>query len=545
MPLLNAMTKSSSGNQVRPCTVFTWQDYLVFTLLSGLGVWAIMFFLASWLTLPDWRSHPITSGIMTLMLGVILVNNQARWLLLPLMRRPEPLPLRAGLKVAVVTTFVGRVESLEMLEKTVRAMAAIEYPHDTWVLDESDDERVKVLCDRLGAHHFSRKHLPHYQTATGLFQAGSKHGNYNAWLYELGFQRYEFMAAFDPDHVPRSAFLSKVLGYFDDPNVGYVQAAQAYYNQNASFIARGAAEETYAYYSSVQMASYGLGYPIVIGCHNTHRIAALQHVGGFAPHDADDLLITLQYRSHGWQGVYVPKILAKGLTPVDWHGYLAQQRRWARSILDLKIRLHPKFSGKLPFKSRAMSFLHGLNYLHKSLLIPTGLLLIMSMLILGPPPNLFTGTTLVRFGVLIAVLQVCEFYRQRFYLDRRSEWGWHWRAGLLQFAKWPYLLMALCDVLINRRLPYVLTPKVRLMSKPSMMWPQLIVASLISIAWMIGMVTAGRIDPFLHLCAALIVIGSLVLVLTERRTFPDPFPTTAVDQEHATPLRRTSLPEVP
>jgi hypothetical protein len=98
---------------------------------------------------------------------------------------------------------------------------------------------------------------------------------------------------------------------------------------------------------------------------------------------------------------------------------------------------------------------------------------------------------------------------------------------------------------MNRRLPYVLTPKVRLMSKPSMMWPQLIVAALISIAWMIGMVTAGRIDPFLHLCAALIVIGSLVFVLTERRTFPDPFPTTAVDQEHATPLRRTSLPEVP
>ena len=47
------------------------------------------------------------------------------------------------------------------------------------------------------------------------------------------------IAAFDPDHVPEAEFLSAVLGYFDDPSVGYVQAAQAYYNQAASFIARG------------------------------------------------------------------------------------------------------------------------------------------------------------------------------------------------------------------------------------------------------------------------------------------------------------------
>src|SRR5207302_7238529 len=139
-------------------------------------------------------------------------------------------------------------------------------------------------------------------------------------------------------------FLSQVLGYFNDPTIGYVQTPQAYYNQHASFIARGAAEEPYGYYSSVQMASYGLGYPIVIGCHNTHRMAALKDVGGFAPHDADDLLITLLYRSRRWNGVYVPRILARGLAPVDWGAYLDQQRRWARSLLDLKIRSYPKVS---------------------------------------------------------------------------------------------------------------------------------------------------------------------------------------------------------
>jgi cellulose synthase (UDP-forming) len=69
------------------------------------------------------------------------------------------------------------------------------------------------------------------------------------------------IVAFDPDHVPDRNFLVRVLGYFADPDVGYVQAAQVYYNPAARLVARGAAEETYAYYSSIQMSSYAVGYP--------------------------------------------------------------------------------------------------------------------------------------------------------------------------------------------------------------------------------------------------------------------------------------------
>jgi hypothetical protein len=47
-----------------------------------------------------------------------------------------------------------------------------------------------------------------------------------------------------------------------------------------------------------------LGYPIVTGCHNTHRVTALRQVGGFAPHAADDLLMTLHYSVGGWKGVH-------------------------------------------------------------------------------------------------------------------------------------------------------------------------------------------------------------------------------------------------
>jgi cellulose synthase (UDP-forming) len=111
------------------------------------------------------------------------------------------------------------------------------------------------------------------------------------------------------------------------------------------------------------MFGFAMGYPIVTGCHNTHRVTALREVGGFPAHDAEDLLITLLYRCHEWRGVYVPKILARGLTPVDWAGYIKQQSRWARSVLDIKLRIYPKIAGKLPIKERITSLVHGLCYL--------------------------------------------------------------------------------------------------------------------------------------------------------------------------------------
>jgi len=520
---MNGTTVGDIPPTVENESVFRWWDYIFFLVLTALNSTAIIHFAVHWFSLEDWRYNPASVWVVTLLLAYNLSMHQFRWFSLLLMRRPKAMPLREGWKVGVVTTFVPGAESLEMLEETVSALITMEYPHDTWVLDEGDDDRVKALCARLGAQHFSRKHLAQYHTESGVFQSRSKHGNYNAWFHEIGFTHYEIIVAFDPDHVPVPAFLANVLGYFEDSRIGYVQAAQVYYNQNASFIARGAAEETYAYYSVTQMASYPLGFPIVTGCHNAHRTAALKQVGGFAPHDADDLLITLLYRVSHWQGVYVPKILAKGLTPVDWSGYLAQQRRWARSVLDIKFRAYAKLVGRLPFKERILGFLHGLYYL-KGLTTCVAVGLLAFMLSTNTMPQFLSYFTLVQLIIVYAVLQASEFYKQRFFLGGRAEWGLHWRAVVLQLAKWPSLVLALIDVLFNRRHAYSLTPKVKTKANHYMLVRShlLVVATLLT-AWTIGVVSGHDLPPVLHLWAAIMVSVSLVLMWTESWIFPAPY----------------------
>lgn len=505
-------------------SLFARSGYPAFALLTCLSIAAIVLFLVHWLSFEDWLAYPLSFWVLTLIVFVKVANSQTRWFTLLFMRRPRPIAPRIGLKVGVVTTIVPGAEPLGMLEETLRALVSLDYPHDTWVLDEGDDEEVKALCRRAGAFHFSRKNSPQYQTNGGVFQVRSKHGNYNAWLDETGYDRYEIIAAFDPDHVPASSFLTNVLGYFEDPGIGYVQVAQAYYNQRVSFIARGAAEETYEYYSCTQMAAYCFDQPAIVGCHNTHRVSALREVGGFAAHDADDLLIGLRYQARGWRGVYVPRILARGLTPVDWDGYLRQQLRWARSVIDVKCRLRQLVGKKIPPIGQALSALHGFFYMQNSVTTFLSLLLLICMLVTGSVPLVISPDTVLKLALLCAALQACAFYRQKFYLDPREEWGTYWRVGLLRYAKWPVFLLALWQAAAGRRVPYALTRKVSAESRSRMLViPHALVILTVCAACATGLLLGHDVPALLYWVAAVVVAASFALILTSRLHFPPPF----------------------
>lgn len=508
--------QSEAVKRERP---FRPADWVAFPLLTVVGLFAVLYFARAWLAV-GWGAHPILTGILAGLALMLLVNQQGRWALLLPMRRPMPMAPVSGIRVAVVTTFVPAAESRELLEATLRALVAIDYPHDTWLLDEGNGPEVVAFCASLGVRHFSRRGRAEYLTDEGEFRAGTKHGNYNAWLREEGFGHYDILAAFDPDHVPAPNYLDETLGYFRDQKIGYVQAAQAFYNQGSSLIARGAAEETYAYFSAVQMAGYGLDYPIIVGSHNVHRMAALEAVGGLAAHDADDLLLTLRYRAAGWGGVYVPRILARGTTPVDWRGYLAQQRRWARSVLDLKLRHRTRYATKLPLRARIMSFLHGLNFLHRSFAWMAGLLILAWLLATRDTLSVLSPEMLSPAVILGAALSAQELFRQRFYLDWRNEQGMHWRAALLDYAKWPWFCLALIDVLTRRRIGYVITQKSARSPRHSLfVWWNAGMAATMLLAAAIGRLQ-GPIPVGPLVVGALVVMVSGLLVVSGIRTPP-------------------------
>jgi cellulose synthase/poly-beta-1,6-N-acetylglucosamine synthase-like glycosyltransferase len=520
----SGVSEHRAGPAIIRDRVFQARDHAVFVGLTLVALVATSGFLSHWVSVAAWRQHRAIMAVASLLVLGSLSMQAFAWWLLPRMRRSRPIAPRTDRSVGVVTTFVPGLESLDMLEETLRALAAMEYRHETWVLDEDDDDQVKTLCRRLGVYHFSRKHMPHYQTA-GSFEARAKHGNYNAWLHEVGFHRYEIMAAFDPDHVPDRRYLTSVLGSFEDPNVGYVQVPQLFHNADVNFISGGAAEEAAPFYSCIQLAGDAAGHPIIIGCHNTHRVAALRAMGGFAPHHADDVMLTLLYRSRGWRGVYVPRPLARGLAPVDWPTYLRQQRRWARALVDLKLRVYPRLARSLPLGSRLLGLLHGMSFLRGALSFCGVFLLALYGIACPVDLDLSSRPLLMWSAALLIALLLCEQFQRTFYLDRGGRARVRWRAAVLSYAKWPYVLAGAIEGVLGRRSAYDTTPKTRRagLAGPAL-WPHGIAVIAIGVAITTRMSSGGPPSLIPLAAGAILATASAGLLATELLlSFPDPY----------------------
>lgn len=516
------------GNTFGVRVVMSPASRRVYQLVTVVLVAAIALFAVHWTRVPEWSSYPGLMLAMTLVLALAVAPFLQSWAALSSMRRPQPPDPPVGLRVAMITTFVPGHESLDMLEATLEAMGRVRYPHDVWVLDEGDDEAVKALCARLGARHFSRRGRPELNTPDGPLAQRTKYGNVNAWLSTPAADAYDVVSAFDPDHVPLPSFLERTLGYFTDSRIGFVQAAQVYYNQPAGLVARGAAEETYAYYSTTLMSGYGVGYTVVVGCHNTHRMTALRAVGGFAPHDADDLVIGLNYLAHGWEGVYVPETLALGLTPVDWTSYFTQQRRWARSVFDIKLRILPALRPRLASHLWWLAMAQGLSYITDFVLPLVGITTLSAVLLSGEPAVLSRLVALPTVG-LLAALGCVDAFRQWFYLNPSRERGLHWRAGLLRQVKWPAIGLGLLDALVGRRGAYEITNKAGAGRRATAVFvPHLALGGMLALSYLVAS-SRGPLPWSLHAWALVGMSGVVALVAAMLRAAPPAFDAAILD----------------
>jgi cellulose synthase (UDP-forming) len=332
-----------------------------------------------------------------------------------------------------------------MFEKTLAACARIRYPHTTYLLDDTRDPRFAELAERHGAVYLEIVDVP-----------GAKAGKINA---ALAITHEEFVLVLDPDHVPFPEFFDHVLGYFREPEVGFVQVCQAYYNQPRSGVARGAAEQTYGFYGPTQMGMGGLGTPLVIGANCTFRREALESIGGHGIGLAEDLVTAIRLHAAGWKGIYTPTILSRGLVPETLPAFLHQQLKWARGVYEVLFSEFPRAFARLSFFQRLAHLGVGTYYL-------TGLATLVYLTIpqiaiwFGVfPVDMSFSSFLVR-GAPVAFAGVAlHFFGQRFYCQPAKEAGFGFHGTSLKASSFFVFCQGLALGLSDRFLRYVPTEK--------------------------------------------------------------------------------------
>ncbi|MFD9485592.1 glycosyltransferase family 2 protein [Streptomyces sp. NPDC059991] len=271
-------------------------------------------------------------------------------------RDPIPVVPETGTKVAFLTSFVPGKEPLEMVTRTLEAAVRIRHRGlmHVWLLDEGDDPAVKEVCARLGVHHFSRKGVARWNQPKGPHRAKTKHGNYNAWLEAHGGD-YDFFASVDTDHVPLPNYLERMLGYFRDPDIGFVIGPQVYGNYD-TFVTKAAESQQFLFHALIQRAGNKYGAPMFVGTSNAVRISALKQIGGLYDSITEDMATGFEMHRHAnpatgnkWRSVYTPDVLAVGEGPTAWTDFFTQQLRWSRGTYETILKQYWKGIGTLPF----------------------------------------------------------------------------------------------------------------------------------------------------------------------------------------------------
>ncbi|TDU40586.1 cellulose synthase/poly-beta-1,6-N-acetylglucosamine synthase-like glycosyltransferase [Gelidibacter sediminis] len=347
------------------------------------------------------------------------------------------------LTVDVFTTYFPG-EPKHMLKDTLLAIQQMDYPHTTYLCDEANDIELIEFCRLHQIIHVTRDN-----------RKDAKAGNINNALRQA---KGEICLILDPDHIPHNNFLKEIIPYFNDPEIGFVQTVQSYYNLNESLVARAAAEQTFHFYGPVMMCMNSYGTVNAIGANCIFRRSALDSIGGHAAGLSEDMHTAMKLHAKGWKSIYVPKALSEGLAPATLTSYFKQQLKWSRGTLELLVSTFPKLINKLSWRQKLHYGILPLHYL-------TGFIFLFSILI--PIIALFTSTTpwkgnvinygLILLPVLVSILGI-RFYVQKWVINK-GERGMHLLGGLLMQITWSIYLMGMFYTIIRKKVPYLPTVK--------------------------------------------------------------------------------------
>lgn len=368
--------------------------------------------------------------------------------------------------VAVITLTVPGSEALDIVRRQLKAMASITRAHDSWILvDKEHSPEIEQLAAEVGVRYFSRHDVARWgpdaverwNAPAPPFQAKTKAGNVNSWLDAHGAD-YSHFTQLDIDHEPVPEYLDRVLPYFIDPAVAWVQAPSVYGNHD-HWTALGSTEQEFVLQGPLQMGFFGFSRtPMIIGSHCTYDRAAIDRIGGFAPTRAEDHLDTVLLAAEKREGVFLPEIIATGDGPETFQTYLAQQFAWAFSMFQVLFTYTPRLVREYT-RRQALQFLFVQTwYLLWSMAMLALFLAPLAALTLDVPISHVSLPVFYLHSVPLGIMSMVVWRWSRHWFQPMGM-GLTWRGIVLHIARWVVVVSALVQVILRVKKPYMITVK--------------------------------------------------------------------------------------
>lgn len=366
-------------------------------------------------------------------------------------------------------------EPMALLRKTLVACKNMEYPErllHICLCDDGGRPEARALCDELGVRYITRKE-----------RSFAKAGNLN---HALTQSTGAFFALFDADMVPKPNFLKETIGYFSDPNVGFVQTPQAFYSPdpfqfNLKFYNRIPNEQDF-FMREIQESRAHYNAVLHVGTNAVFRRKAMDAIGGIPTGTiTEDIATGLLIQAKGYTSVFVNKILAVGLAVDRFSDLIRQRERWCRGNIQVSKKWNVlRLPGlclwqRLIYLNELIYWLFGVQ---KMIYILSPLLyLVCGLTILNATPCGLLMLWLPAFAGLVLS------FRSFRYQNRKITW-----SHIYEVAMSPYLAVTfLAEWLIGKPGSFHVTPKGRTAKRAAFSWhmalPHIALFALTVLGW--------------------------------------------------------------
>jgi len=269
---------------------------------------------------------------------------------------PQPAGRFAEADLPRITVQLPLFNELYVVERLVKAVTEIDYPREKLeiqVLDDSTDETInvaKAVVAKYAAQGFDIQYI-HRFDRTGFKAGALENGNKTA--------KGELFAIFDADFVPKPDCLRKLVDYFTDPLVGCAQMRWSHINGRYNLLTRLQTIMLDGHFVVEQTTRNRTGgFFNFNGTAGIWRRKAIDTSGGWQ-HDTltEDTDLSFRAQLMGWKFVYLLDEEAPAEIPVEINAFKAQQRRWAKGVMQVGLKLYPRiWLAPLPLRVKLEMF---------------------------------------------------------------------------------------------------------------------------------------------------------------------------------------------
>ena len=356
-------------------------------------------------------------------------------------------------------------EPPDMLIETIRSLDRLDYPdYEIVVIDNNTrDPAVWQPVARWCAPR-PRVRFVHVEDLPGY-----KSGALNLALRHYADPAAELVGVVDADYLVDPAYLRRVVGYFADPRIAFVQTPQDYreYRGDAYLTA---CYDAYRYFFVTSMPARNERNSIIFaGTMGLLRRSAVERLGGWDEWTiTEDAETSLRLLRAGWSGWFLSEPLGRGIMPLTFAALKSQRFRWCFGGMQILRKhwrelapwdRHP--GNRLSVAQRLDYLLGGLQWLNDLAYLGFTVVLLATAALLAATGRVALRPLLGVAVLLPAALLTSGLVRAVWALRRRTGIGL--RRALLAFANWLSLswtvALACVQGLVRSRGVFLRTPK--------------------------------------------------------------------------------------